>query len=62
MTKFTDADLECMFDDWFDENYKPVSFGKLSYPASTVLQRVDPIAYGQLMSDWLDVNYGDLHD
>lgn len=42
------------FKEYFDEIYPNVEFGNLSYPASHVLQEVDPIAFEQEFFNWLD--------
>ena len=41
------------YDDWLDE-LDEVRIGSLTYRASEVLKRVDPIAYRCGYSDWLD--------
>lgn len=41
------------YDDWLDE-LDDVRIGSLTYRASEVLKRVDPIAYRCGYSDWLD--------
>ena len=42
------------YDDMLDEIYGDVEFGGLSYPASLVLERVDPIAYRCGFNDYID--------
>jgi len=41
------------YDDMIDECESVVTVGGITYPASLVWQRTDPIAYDVSMSDWL---------
>jgi hypothetical protein len=55
----TDADLECLFDEWLDDAYGDVTIAGLTYSASFALQKIDAIAYACAFSDWLDSNYNE---
>jgi hypothetical protein len=57
--KYSDRDLEQMFDEMLDECHEPTKFGCLSYDPSTVLKRVDPVAYREEFLNYLDCLMGD---
>jgi hypothetical protein len=57
--KYSDRDLEEMFDEALDECREPVKLGCLSYDVSIVLKRVDPIAYRQDFLHYLDLLMAD---
>lgn len=42
------------FDEAIDEITEPFTLGDLSYPASLILKKVDPIAYHQEYLNYLD--------
>lgn len=45
-------EIEDMFVDMIDEAYEEVKLGELSWYPSTILQRMDPIAYRCYLSDY----------
>ncbi|UPU15926.1 phage hypothetical protein [Stenotrophomonas virus Jojan60] len=55
----SDYDLEQRYDEMLDECFPTVEFGGVSYDPSTVLYRVDPIAYRCGFSEWLDSEISD---
>jgi len=57
--EMTDADLECLFDEWLDDAYGAAEIAGLSYSASFALYHLDRVAYNCALSDWLDANYNE---
>jgi hypothetical protein len=51
--KFSDNDLQSMYDETLNEIYGKISICNLDYPASYALKSVDPIAYDCGFSDYL---------
>lgn len=47
-------ELEADFRDLLDEVYPEVEVGAFSWPASTVLEDMDPIGFRGAFLDWLD--------
>lgn len=52
-TEITDTDLNNMYDEMLDEQGE-ITIGSLVYYPSTVLERVDPIAYRIGLSEYYD--------
>lgn len=50
------------YDEFLDEVYGDVNFGNLSYSASYVFKKIDPIAYNCGMSDWSSTLYDDIEE
>ena len=42
------------FDDLLDTCYSKVPIGDFAYTYSEVYKRVDPVAYGMALYDWID--------
>jgi hypothetical protein len=40
------------FDEWIDDIYEPITLGALTFYASDILYKCDPIAYRCSVSDW----------
>jgi hypothetical protein len=53
------AEAEDMYDDMIDEVSGEVKIGSLTYIASEVLRRIDPIAYDCGFNDYLDSLFED---
>lgn len=54
MSKFTEPELEAMFDEFLDEVYEPFKMGELAYMPSDILKSCDPVAYRCMLNDYED--------
>ena len=52
--KYTEDELEQMFDEMLDESYPPVVIGNLTFYASQILANCDPIAYRISVDEYAD--------
>lgn len=52
--KYTQEELEEMFDEMLDESYPPVKIGHSTFYASQILHNCDPIAYDISVQEYAD--------
>jgi len=54
MTKISYTEAQDLFRSFLDDMNKPAVILGYAYPASTVLEEVDPIAFRTSLHDWAD--------
>lgn len=53
MTTYTREELETLFSQMLNETVSPFMFGNLEYPASKVLEAMDPILWKEEFLNWM---------
>lgn len=61
-TKFTERELQEMFDELIDDSNPPIRIWSMHYDTSRVLKHVDPIAYRCAFLEWIDSEGYDYED
>jgi hypothetical protein len=54
MTTYTREELEALFSAMLDESAPPFMFGNLEYPASKVLEAMDPVLWREEFLNWMN--------
>ena len=50
---------EEMVEEMLNDDYEPFKIGNLEYPAGTTLKEIDPIAFREIVLEYMDNNEGD---
>ena len=47
---------------YLNEVYSPLKIGILEYPAGTTLRKIDPIAFNEIVAEYIDNENGEYDD
>ena len=58
----TYEEWENLVENEINDNYESLKIGNLEYPAGTTLREIDPIAFNEAVSEYIDSENGEYED